>query len=436
MTNIAVVVLDTVRKDVFDRHFDWLPGVHYEQAWSPSHYTVPVHAAMFTGKYASELGVHAKSETLDCPEHTIAERLHQSGYRTRAFSANALLASRNDFDRGFNVFEEGWRVRATDPELFNWSAALNADDVSHGVFKYPRAVAQCLLSDAPTIDSLKLGYNLKYAKNEGVDTAIKLTKNWSFGDDEFLFMNLMEAHAPYEPPEKYRTVDISSESPNPQTVLGGDANYSTYWQAYEDSVNYLSNCYREIFSELKEEFDYIFTLSDHGELFGEYGVYGHFYGLFPELTHVPLCLYDGSETQTHSHELVSPIDIHQTILEMANLSAPSSGKDIRDDIGERTLLSEYHGLRGARITRLENDGFSAEEISKYDQPMNAIALSPNYYGYENINEFQHQGTARKSDPRKQLTDMVSCLNKRAVDTDSDEEISENVKEQLERLGYA
>jgi len=48
-TSIALVVLDTLRKDSFDEHFDWLEGVRYDNAWSTSHWTHPAHGSLFTG---------------------------------------------------------------------------------------------------------------------------------------------------------------------------------------------------------------------------------------------------------------------------------------------------------------------------------------------------------------------------------------------------
>lgn len=71
--NVAVVVLDTLRKDAFDRHFEWLPGLQFDNAWSSSHWTVPAHGSMFTGKYPSETGVHAKNVLLDCEQPVLAE---------------------------------------------------------------------------------------------------------------------------------------------------------------------------------------------------------------------------------------------------------------------------------------------------------------------------------------------------------------------------
>ena len=80
--NVAVVVLDTLRRDRFREYFDWLPGQFYSRAFSTSHWTVPAHASLFTGKYGSELGVTAKSPSLDCDEITLPEALSAAGYRT------------------------------------------------------------------------------------------------------------------------------------------------------------------------------------------------------------------------------------------------------------------------------------------------------------------------------------------------------------------
>jgi len=37
VANIAVVVLDTVRADVFEEAFGWLPGTWFDAAYSTSH---------------------------------------------------------------------------------------------------------------------------------------------------------------------------------------------------------------------------------------------------------------------------------------------------------------------------------------------------------------------------------------------------------------
>lgn len=63
--NVAIVLLDTLRRDSSDEHFDWLPGGRYKSTWSTSHWTVPAHGTLFTGKYPTETGVRIKSPALD-----------------------------------------------------------------------------------------------------------------------------------------------------------------------------------------------------------------------------------------------------------------------------------------------------------------------------------------------------------------------------------
>ena len=71
MAAIAVVVLDTVRRDAFDEYFDWLPGRWFERAYSTSHRTVPAHASLFTGTYAGEIGVGGGNEHLTFDGRTL-----------------------------------------------------------------------------------------------------------------------------------------------------------------------------------------------------------------------------------------------------------------------------------------------------------------------------------------------------------------------------
>ena len=83
--NVAVVVLDTMRKETFDGNFSWLRsrGVPFDNAWSTSHWTIPAHASLFTGLYASEAGTHAKNRTLLSTEHNLSGHLSEAGYISR-----------------------------------------------------------------------------------------------------------------------------------------------------------------------------------------------------------------------------------------------------------------------------------------------------------------------------------------------------------------
>jgi arylsulfatase len=437
--NIAVVVLDTLRKDAFDSHFNWLPGTSFENAWSVANYTVPVHGSLFAGKYPSELGVHAKSEEFDCPEPSLAEELSAAGYETRAYSANPLVTHMRSFDRGFTDFRSGWHVKSADPDLFDWSAAIG-DAPLGGLFTHPYAVLKCLLNGStPTVESLRAGWEMFRAPDDGAKEALSVLQGMSFGDQEFLFMNLMEAHGPYWPPKGYDTTDLPDVSIDEvsDTVLAGDADHCPYWEAYDNCVRYLSDMYRQMFAELRESFDIVITLADHGEMFGEHGASRHYHGVYEGLTHVPVVVWSGEEERQCRDDVVSVLDVHATVLERAGVDGESRGESLfeLDKGGSRARLTEYLGFRPHRLEILRDRGFSDEEIATYDVELLGVAMTDDYYGFQTVDEGYQERGAAIDEPAEILNQLDTAREIRPVETDSTE-IDEKTRRHLENLGYA
>lgn len=410
MANVALVVLDTLRKDAFDEHFGWLPGTRFENAWAPSGWTVAVHGSLFGGAYPSELGVFATSESLSCDRPVLAERLSAAGYTTRAFSANAYVSPAFDYDRGFDQFESNWRGAQRDPDLVDWSEFIS-ETRGEGPTRFLRALYRAVASDADTIRSLKYGAKMK-ADDIGLETlagadsgarqALARVREAAFGDDEFYFLNLMEAHSPYDPPSAYRTVDPDAW-PSLRATVTGDLGEdpAVVRQAYDDSVRYLSDVYRDIFAELAADFDCVVTLGDHGESFGECGVWGHNYGIAPPLTRVPLSVYTGDDARTTCGETVGLIDVHRTVLNLAGLDdGPSRGVDLLDDPRSRPLLVERHGLTATNVEKLRGNSVAEDTIDGYDSVTRGVVLPGGYYGWEHRDGFREQGQPDVPDPRQ------------------------------------
>lgn len=436
--NIAVVVLDTLRKDAFDKHFDWLPGRRFENAWTPSHWTVPVHGSLFTGKYASETGVHAKSPNFDYPGDTFVERLSKEGYSTRAYSSNVNITPQQNFDRGFDEFTGCWRLDTIGEEYFGWGQFADESE-RNGFSMYVAGVISCILSDAKTLPSLKNGFITKLRdldlNGALIDDGAKRAKRWvsgtDFGDQEFLFMNLMEAHSPHLPPRKYRTtgrVDIDSIR---GYVDGPNVPGETARQAYDDSVAYLSDVYREIYQELQKSFDYIITVSDHGEMLGEHGAWDHLYGLYPELIHVPLVV-DGPECTGTTSRTASVIEIHPTVLELAGIGKDVDDTSLFDEDAARSYLTEYHGLSPTVRDSLERDGYTT---GPFEKELHGIVAGGGEYGYETGSEFKtvSESSERRERLREQLDTLVRNLDRRQTEETG---TSEELQSQLEALGYA
>jgi arylsulfatase A-like enzyme len=446
MTSIALVVLDTLRKDAFDEYFDWHPGTHFENAWSTSAWTVPAHASLFGGLYPSELGVYAKHEHLNCNRNVLAERLSNQGYTTRAFSANAFVSESFSYDRGFDEFHTNWRGRMNNPDVVDWGMFISKTQ-GQGPSRFLRALYRCLASDKNTRQSLKLGIKMKAedlgiesiaGSDDGAGEVLTLLRKNSFTDREFLFINLMEAHSPYNPPKQYQTVSVS-DYPNLSASMADDSqgfDESSTRQAYDDAVRYLADIYEDIFNELADNFDYIFTLGDHGELFGTDGAWGHNHGIYPELVNVPLVMYDGTDRTEHRRETVGLLDVHRTILDLAGLGdVDSRGKNLMEETSPNAQLVERFGLRDSHIESQKQRGVSADQIDRYDQALHGIALPSDYYGYETLDGFEERGGATVEDPQQRLSDLRDSLD--IVEPSTDEkEVSETIQRRLKNLGYA
>ncbi|WP_430505770.1 sulfatase-like hydrolase/transferase [Haloparvum sp. PAK95] len=435
--NIAIVVLDTLRKDAFDEHFDWLPGRRFENAWSPSHWTVPVHGSLFSGKYATETGVHAKSSGFDYSGTALAEQLSSESYTTRAYSSNVNITPQQNFDRGFDEFTGSWRLDAVGEDYFGWGE-FSAESERSGLSMYAAGVVSCIFSDAKTFPSLKNGVITKFRDLDLdgalIDDGAKRAKQWitetDFGNQEFLFVNLMEAHSPYLPPRGYRTtqrVDVDSIR---SYMDEPDVSEETARQAYDDSVRYLSDIYCDIYESLSDSFDYIITLSDHGELLGEHGAWDHLYGVYPELTHVPL-IVDGPGLSGTSDEVVSLLDVHATVLDIANVSGESRGASLLSERDAIPRLTEYHGLSPTVKESLQSEGY---DTTKFETELRGIAVEDNVYGYQTADGFECiPETADAKALQEGISEIVENLDHRHV---SETGVDDDLQSQLEALGYA
>lgn len=442
------MVLDTLRLDVFREEFEWLPGYRFEQAWSPSNWTVPVHGSLFTGRSPGRIGVHAKDQTLDCAESTLAEILRDAGYRTRAFSANPNVSPVFDFDRGFEEFHGSYRLRGMEPGVFDWESFI-AENRSRGPTRYVTALQEVLFGDVATIPSLWRGLDIKLRDigvrsepdDDGAEEALSLIDSIGFEDDEFLFINLMEAHAPYDPPKEYWTVNVDSDSRDwtsysalLATITGDLPQMVTaerLERAYRDSVRYLSDIYQDIFDSLTNSFDIVITLGDHGELFGEYGTWQHAYGVYPELTHVPLVISGDAVPNKSTDTCISLVDVFHTITELADVDEGDDERSLltSDDVpGDRSIYTEYHGVNNRNRDRIIQEGYDPEP---YDSPLFGV-IDETDYGYQTMDGF-----SAPDDRRDELEALVEAYGSSIETREHNEqnELPTSVQRQLDDLGY-
>ena len=141
--DVLVVVLDTVRADhlsTYGYHRETSPelsvlaqeGVLFRDVTSPSSWTWPAHASMFTGELPWDHGAHRAQRGAQFQDSewflsgmstslpTLAQTFTQNGYRSYAFGTNALLSEELGLMRGFA------RVHATEDEEQTMNLALSA----------------------------------------------------------------------------------------------------------------------------------------------------------------------------------------------------------------------------------------------------------------------------------------------------------------------
>lgn len=418
--SIAVVVLDAVRADFFEEWFGWMPGQRYEQVYSTSHWTVPAHASLLTGLLPRETGTYAGSPSFYPPFRPLPERLQEAGYTTRLYTANIQLVQWEGWSTGF---DEVVGPEPDDERTFDW---LNASSNARmpRILRYPEIVIQCLMSDSPTIASISEGWELLRDRDTGL-TATDLYDSVRERDDteqsEFALFNLMDVHS-----STGRSFGeaISEGVPNPADLVDG----------YRRSISNLSDSYRDLFEYLYDEFDWVITLSDHGELLGEYDLSGHGYGIYPELVEIPLVVSSREHSCSHpTDRLVSLLDIPATIGEITGLGEIGRGNSLLNQEPRQRAPVERLGQPHLHEEMFKRNGIH-DEFQRYDKPLRGVAIDGEGYAYETGTGTESTEGWERND-RSEINSAFEGVSTHTA-TAGSLEVPDGVKNRLRDLGYA
>lgn len=325
-TDVVLIVVDTLRAQNlslygYERatspHLERFAedGVTYERATTPGTWTVPAHGALFTGYTPSFHGAERVpgnrilATPINPQTRTLAEILHEHGFRTGAFVANATYVTGIlGFDRGFEVF-----------------ASRLPDSRAPGV------VAAALAW---------LGESRRPA---------------------FLFMNLLDPHEPYEPPPPFVT-RFPGRSPALGTYLTDKVRAgenvtpemrSHFLSQYDGEIAFADEALGRFFAGLRDSGRYdgalIIVTSDHGEFFGEHGLAGHGNATYEPMLHVPLIVkYPGNRRAGERVERrVSTLGVFATILAAVSIAKPDGVPSVPVDEAHPVWLEEidFFGFR-------------------------------------------------------------------------------------------
>jgi len=350
MDNIILLTYDSLRADHCGHHGyhrDTTPnldnlaedGIEFENAISVASRTNPSMAGTFTGEPM------AFREPVSSPEvakyhlkryGTIAEKLSELGYSTGAFCPNAYASRYYGFDRGFDRFED----------------FLFTEDKYQSIFEQH-------LEETGIYSTLRNFRN--FVKREEVfqtwDRYIEYIEEWAKNEDGpyFLWVFSLDTHFPFLTPKAHReysnVIDQYYYNWKSNQIIDETAPEVTEktWKKikniYDDSIRYADKLIPELRSRLSDDDPTIIAHSDHGEAFGEHGMFGHFYpSMYEENMHVPVVAWKSDvESQTISQPF-SLLDIPQYIIQTAvqgDLTDPPTRN--------AAIMSDYDGRRNRNL---------------------------------------------------------------------------------------
>jgi arylsulfatase A-like enzyme len=290
---------------------------------------------------------------LDDEHPTIAEVLSSRGYSTAGFVANlGYCGAATGLARGFVHYED-----------------------------YPVSIGQVASSATLTrtfannFRLRRLLQNDQHMNRKSADMLNRDVLDWIDNQSRpfFIFVNYFDAHDPYLPPPPFDTRFGPGRQHGRHSPLhhwlynralghtGMDARaIQEEIDAYDGAIAYLDDRLNELFTALRDrslwENTLVVITSDHGEEFGEHGVFEHSYSLYRPSVHVPLILsfparaIPGTRVQTP----VSLRDLPATILELTGIGSEAAfpGDSLtrywtrQDSAGEIPLRSDLQYASG------------------------------------------------------------------------------------------
>jgi arylsulfatase A-like enzyme len=361
--NVLFVVMDTVRKDRLTPYGYDRPttpnladfaeeATVFEQAVAPAPWTLPVHASLFTGLYPSQHGADQENPYLEGAT-TLAETLSAAGYDTACYSSNAWITPYTHLTDGFddqdNFFEVMPGEFLSGPLARAWKAMNDNESL--------RALADKLVSLGNTAHEY-------FAGGGGADskTPAVIDRTMEFVDDadrSFAFINLMDAHLPYHPPEEFAAefapgVDSGDVCQNSKEYNSGardidDDEWDAIRGLYDAEIAHIDDQLGRLFDWLKAEGRWDDTMvvvcADHGELHGEHDLYGHEFCVYDPLVNVPLLVKHPDLDADRRADQVELLDLYHTVLDVLDVEGgrpAAAGDDAVALDPTRSLVSDSY----------------------------------------------------------------------------------------------
>jgi len=252
-------------------------GVVFERAISAAPWTRAAHASLFTGQWEHNHTADHQSP-LDGRHLTLAEELGTLGYRTGGFTANLTHTTRmSGVPRGFAHYED---------HLISIPQVLVAASTTRTTYR--------ALQKRFPIPETRVSYRRKSAVDVNRNLLAWLDRSGTA--PFFAFANYMDAHAAYDPRPPFDTAFSSPAYPDPLPTRGTGHGMDRVqpMRPYDQAIATIDHDIADLLQALETrgllENTIVVVTADHGEAFGEHGIYGHGSTLYTPMLQVPLII--------------------------------------------------------------------------------------------------------------------------------------------------
>ena len=327
--NIVLLTADSMRADFASVYGGATPtpslealarsGARFDQAISLAPWTVPSLAGLFSSKYppsvspgldeaerGEQLSLYGQISSYWLGERgeSLARRLGDRGYETGAFVAN------------FAMLKQRWLLDDFDSHL----VMPHSLETQRGPFSKSPFLSSTLRSLRPSLYELH-SFDYTRAVTDLARQFIRYRKGQRF----FLWAHYLDPHAPYDPPEAFRT----TKGPFPFFPYEDRThheNQKEYIQSlYSGEIRYVDASIGRILETLHElglaDRTYVVFASDHGEELWDHEGFGHGHSVFDELLRVPLLIAGPGIAPQTVDQPVSTIDLLPTLTDWTGLAA-------------------------------------------------------------------------------------------------------------------
>ena len=286
-------------------------ALHFSRAYATECWTLPSHASMFTGLMPSEHGAHFHTMAYRGESPTLAELMRERGYRTELVTRNFVFDGtipgiNRGFDKQTQVLSDaggfdpiGLLLALAKPRF---RRHLRNTGFFHPHHKDSREFLQTFAHALRPADGQLLEYLVE-----------RMSALRSAGEKSFMFANLYDVHAPYAPSDDsllcpWTTLDGIRENLTVPYALSrlGEHRYlkegfsiaesvrAMLEARYRRAVELMDRKLATFFAELDDrnllDDRLVILVSDHGEGFGEHGLFLHDASLYETHLRVPLWL--------------------------------------------------------------------------------------------------------------------------------------------------